>query len=248
MISGFLFGFFAVIRGVQRILTEPTLRRWTIIPIIVAVIVFVFAGIPLLVLSTQWLPAATNYLTAYFGAPLGGFWWWFNFCLLVPIGLFALGIGLYLVARLIAAPFYSVLAERSLVLFGLRKDVPFQMGSWLRLSLRMVFISLLRAVVFTFFTAILFVFSFIPLLNVVATIGYLHIVAFDVVDYGFEAMEWGFKRRLKHFQTHWPEFAGLAFGFGLAMLIPGLNLLMLPAGIVGACEILNRTEGKKSRS
>ncbi|MBK7889450.1 MAG: EI24 domain-containing protein [Bdellovibrionales bacterium] len=239
--SAFFFGLTAVWHGYRAIFNSQRLKLWALLPIVVAVIVFLAFGTVGLAQIAQWNPIVTTSLLSLVGLEGVAWLWWFVAIGLWPIWFLLLGLALYLLARLIVAPLYSMLAERTLIETGVRVDEPFRALSWMALTARMAWISLLKTALFAVVGMLLFGFSFIPGLNVLATIGFVHIVAFDICDYSFEAMGWPLAARFRHFRAHWPVFSGFAFGLGVAMLIPGLNLLLLPGAVVGGALIVGRT-------
>lgn len=239
--SSFLYGFTAVWHGYRAIFNSQRLKLWAMIPLFVAVFVFLVFGTVGLAHIVQWNPTVTTSLLSLVGLESLTWLWWFVAIGLWPVWLLLLGLALYLLARLIVAPLYSLLAERALIERGVRVDEPFRALSWLALTMRMAWISFLKTSLFALVGIILFGFSFIPGLNLIAMFGFVHIVAFDICDYSFEAMGWPLATRIQHFRKHWPVFSGFAFGLGLAMLIPGLNLLLLPGAVVGGALIVSRT-------
>ncbi|MDX9730251.1 MAG: EI24 domain-containing protein [Bdellovibrionales bacterium] len=237
----FFFGLLVPYHGFKRIFGDSKLRALSIVPLAVSV----FVGAVLTVVAIYALAGIIGYFSIQVGALLslapGGFWLGFITFLMWPIGLLIVGASVYVTVRLIAAPFYAYLAEQTLVRLGARQDKPFVLREWLWLSCRMLAVSLIRAVLFVLAGCILFAVSLIPGLNVVATIGFMYMVAFDISDYGFEAMEWSLSQRFQHVRKNRISYSGVAFGMGAAMLVPGLNLVLLPAAIVGSCEVLQRT-------
>lgn len=105
----------------------------------------------------------------------------------------------------------------------------------------MLAVSVLKSFVFLIAGALLFVLSLIPFINLLATLGFVHMLAFDVSDYGFEAMEWNLKKRFQHFRKNLNLYSGLAIGLGGAMVIPGMSLLIMPAAVIGASLVLQRS-------
>ena len=124
---------------------------------------------------------------------------------------------------------------------GIREDRPFRLQQWVPLTLRMLIVSLLKSAVFVVAGGILFLLSLIPFVNLIATLGFVHMLSFDVSDYSFEAMEWPLKKRFRHFRQNINLYSGLAIGLGGAMVIPGMSIVIMPAAIVGAGLVLQRS-------
>ncbi len=243
-LAAFFHGFAAPIYGVRLLLMHSRLRALAIIPLVISVAL----GSVLTVLGLYVLAMNLGSISSELGNVLGfdpeGYSVVMLNVFLWPIALLLLGAAIYMVIRLVASPFYTLLAERTLVELGSRHAASYSLRdahTWLFISLRMLMVSLLKTLLFTVASAILFVVSFIPVLNIIATLGFMHMLAFDISDYAFEAMEWPLSRRWAHFRNHAMTYTGLACGMGITMLIPGLNLILLPAAVVGASETLHRT-------
>lgn len=143
----------------------------------------------------------------------------------------------YVVQSVVAVPFYSLMAERTLVLAGAREDQPFHLGRWTRESLHMLRVALVKAFLFLSLGALLFLLSFVPVVNVFAVFGALLLMAFDLLDYSFEAMRFGLRRRLRMVARHKRMWAGMAAALGLTTLVPGLTLILAPGAVIGAALI-----------
>ena len=243
-LAAFFHGFAAPVYGVRLLLKHSKLRALAIIPLIISVALGAVLTVFGLYLLATNLGSISSELGNFLGFDREGYTVVLLNVFLWPIALLLLGAAIYMSIRLVASPFYTLLAERTLVELGSRQAASFSLRdahTWLYISLRMFMVSLLKALLFTVASVILFVFSFIPVLNIIATFGFMQMLAFDISDYAFEAMEWPWSRRWAHFRSHAMTYTGLACGLGITMLIPGVNLILLPAAVVGASETLHRT-------
>ncbi|CAN5600200.1 hypothetical protein BH10BDE1_BH10BDE1_20470 [soil metagenome] len=247
-IYGFTAGFFAPLTGFRRLLSDSRLRALAIIPLLISLILGSFLTVTGIWWVATSIGAVSLELTSILGFDPSGYAPIVILIFLWPMALLVLGVAVYVSVRLVAAPFYSYLAEKTLVKLGTRHDTPFRAHEWVWLSLRMLLVSLLKSVLFCIAGVVLFVFSLVPILNIVAAIGFMHMIAFDISDYSFEAMEWPLARRIRHVRSHFVTYSGLAFGLGLLMMIPGLSLVLLPAAVVGASETLHRTLSRSGDS
>lgn len=245
-INDFFQGFFAPAYGVRRLLVDSRLRALSILPLLISI----FAGSALTVAGlyvlAQVVGRGVMELGGIAGVAQGSFASFAIAILLWAFGLLVLGAAVYMGIRILAAPFYSYLAERTLVALGTRTDRSFairDLPQWIVLALKMALVSVVKGAIFGIAAMLLFVLSLVPVLNVLAALGFMHMIAFDISDYAFEAMEWTLKQRFQHVRTHAMTYTGLACGLGLAMSIPGLNLILLPAAVIGASETLHRTLG-----
>jgi len=240
-VSDFFFGLTAIFRGFQILVSDSKLRALSIVPFLVSVLL----GSVLTISGLYYLGATLGGVAIQLGGWMslvpGGWAMTVLNVLLWPIGLLGLGVAIYMAVRLVVAPFYSVLAEAALVKMGIREDRPFRMSQWVPLTLRMLIVSLLKSAVFVVAGGILFLLSLIPFVNLLATLGFVHMLSFDVSDYSFEAMEWTLNKRFQHFRENMNLYSGLAIGLGGAMVIPGMSIIIMPAAIVGAGLVLQRS-------
>ena len=244
--TGFFHGFAAPIYGLRLLFTDKRLRALAIVPLAISVLFGSVLTVLGLYSLAMGMSSFSYELAKLVGIAADGYGIVLLTIGLWPLALLVLGVGIYVCIRLVAAPFYSLLAEKTLVVLGVKKENSLGLHNahiWIWTAFRMFFVSLVKALLFGLASVILLVFSFVPILNFAATIGFMHLVAFDISDYGFEAMEWPLAQRFQHVREHMMTYTGLACGVGLAMLIPGLNLILMPAVVVGAGETLHRTLG-----
>lgn len=149
------------------------------------------------------------------------------------------------VATVVASPFNAVLAERALTRQGVATATTGSLSAWLRLFLKMILVAGLKGVIFILAGVTLFVLSFVPGLNLVAAYASMCLFAVDVFDYSFEALGWGFRRRLSEVGRTKPEMMGLGGSLLLTSLLPGLTVLCLPVSVLGATTQVARQLGKK---
>lgn len=229
MTSEFMTGFFYWWRGWKRLWQSRALGFYAFLPLCLAGLFFFSVFWITLFHLSGWTKmvidsfAMANEWVAYLRYPI-----WVT---LFVFSLFCLVYLSYLVHVILCGPFYTLLAERAL------KDMgkPTVSGFWL--SLRMVRVSLVKSLFFLFLGLGILLFSLVPVLNVVSVIMVLMILAFDTMDYSFEAMGLGFRQRLRYFINHIPQWVGMAVSLSLTLLIPGLTLLILPGAVVGAAQI-----------
>lgn len=243
--SGFFGGFFFMLSGIRLLWKDSRLRALAVVPFFASMVIGSILTIAGLYGLTYAISSVSLELIALFALEPGGFGSIALTILLWPLGLLILGSAIYIAVRVIAAPFYSYLAEQTLVKLGARTDQPFKLGAWLQMTGRMFVVSLIRAVIMALAGMILFVLSFVPVLNVAAAIGFMLIFAFDISDYGFEAMEWSLNKRFAHVKANLETYLGMACGLAVTTLIPGLNLILLPAAVVGACVTMNRNRAEE---
>ncbi len=143
--------------------------------------------------------------------------------------------------RLIASPFYGLLAERVLMKQGVLAEGKTSAGHWVLGRFRMTRGAFVKAVLFLIIGLILGLLSFVPGVGLFTAFAFLVLLAYDVVDYALEAMAWKSARRLVFFREHFAVFLGLGTALGLVFLIPGLNFFVLPASVAGGSDLVRRT-------
>jgi CysZ protein len=235
MISRFLSGFRAPFAGFRLVLKNPTLWRLASIPYLIDLILF-SAGVYwgwILIPEAMGKIVSTNSIWGqilYYPAMI--------FSMIAFIIL--LFCCVFFLTNLIASPFNTLLAEKTLVFTGRIETKGFAVSRWIKVSGRMLFVSLIRSVLFIAIGVILFAISLIPGLNLIAAFCGLLLMAFDCADFAFEALEINLKDRIKSYRIYLPEFSGFGCALGLTFLIPGLNLLLYPATVVGAALMVAR--------
>lgn len=139
---------------------------------------------------------------------------------------------IYILHAILAVPFYALLAERALAMEGKRT-----VGSGF--NFRLLAQGLIKGLVFIGAGLLLFVLSFIPVVNLLAVTGTLLLLAYDCMDYSLEAKGLDWRERLRYMRMHRAQWAGMAGALALTLLLPGLTLLVIPGAVVGAAMILN---------
>jgi CysZ protein len=196
--------------------------------------------------ATVWLlwthlPHWVHTLVSWVGLRPGWTHEIFYYPLLVSSALLALFSSIYVMylsQSVIAVPFYSYLADRTLGQLGKKPEIQRTWKQWILHSLSMIRVSLIKLIVLVVVGAVLFGFSFLPVLNVFALIGALMILALDCMDYSLDALGLGFRARMGYYARNWAQWLGMALGLGLTLLIPGFTLLIIPGAVVGAAIIV----------
>lgn len=242
--SEVMLGILASVRGVTIMASNTSIRRLAILPFFITLVIFVVGlawGLPFVTSfvapTTSWILKA---LTIRSGSSLYSVLSWVIPVLLwPPFALFLLYM-LWIITRLFASPLYSLLAERVLIASGSLKDEKFHMFTWVRVSLRMAIVSIIRTFTFAIVGFLLFVLSFIPGVGIVTSVCFMCIVTSDICDYAFEAMQWKLRRRIDFLRSHFGFVLGFSAMLAVVFLIPGLNFFLLPASVVGATDAVRK--------
>jgi uncharacterized protein involved in cysteine biosynthesis len=145
----------------------------------------------------------------------------------------------YVGARLILVPFNAIMAERTLLHLGVLKKEDLKIATLMKVFMHSLATGIVQVLFLLLLGILLFVLSFVPGFQpLVAFVGIL-IISFDCADYALECAGLSPKQKLLVFRDHLPEFFGFALVAGLTIMIPILNLLLLPALIIGAAKLVS---------
>ena len=241
-LTGFALGFSAPVRGLRLIAKHPKLMAAALIPFLVGLAVILFGAFFGIAFLAGLLPNLVDSILAAMrlseDSMIFVFLYWFTLILAWPMALAALLYFLFMIARLIAAPFFAFLAEK--VLQEVAPAKKFHPIRWMRTSGRMFVVSFMKLLIFTIVGAALFILSLIPGLGLFTGFGFLLLLAYDIVDGSLEVFELSSKQRWSFFRDNFGFFSGLALALGLAFLIPGLNIVLLPIAIAGSADVVRQ--------
>jgi len=229
--TGFLIGLRAPWTGLRQI-GQPGLRRYLLAPLAINITLFIAA--------MAWMLDTLD-ATLRDGLPA-----WaagiVYLALAFALGLLTLWVTTML-ANLLASPFNYRLAMRMEALLGNPPpDIQSPLWKEALLTLRGEGRRLLHLL---FWVILLLVLGFVPLLNLLAPIGWLMLgawlMALQYMDYPLGLRGHGFAAQRALLGG---GRLGFSMGFGLSAqlmhLLPGINLLAMPASVAGACLGWNR--------
>ncbi len=234
-------GFLSLFQGGALILSRRRLLLISLLPLLFGIVAMVVGVIWGWVHVPQMVSQSLEYIGWFDSNEV---WFYLGLILFWPAFLFALVFLVYLAARLVAAPFYSLLAEQTLRLSGKFQFPEHNATERIGVFFRLLIVSLMKTTVLFFFGTVLFVISFIPIFNLLAGLGFYLLLAVDSVDYTLEVMELGFKSRVQFIGRYLVEILGLSLSIILISLVPVLNLFVLPAAVVGGAELVQRLKRK----
>ncbi len=224
-----------IFRGFN-ILTNPGLKRYIILPIIINILVFIGIG---------WFAASEfqGYMDQLL--PEGGSWFfipldwirWILWPLFAVTFLFVIFYAFTIVANLLASPFNGLLSEKvEFILTGESpKQAPSSIISNIWPALRSEAVKLLYFLVRAIPLLLLFL---IPVINLVAPFIWLLFIAWymtlEYCDYPMGNHGLSFQEQRNQLKK--VRFRAIGFGGGitLLMLIPILNFFVMPAAVAGA--------------
>ncbi len=228
--SEFLGGLSFWWRGWVFLLKSPRFLTLAILPLILSMLFivpffwFIFSQLP------QWSTVLVSVLlgwTTEFWQDVVYYPLFLSALLAVIIGSFFL---VYVLHSILAIPFYSRLAEQTVTLRGKKSQ---GLSFWRMLRAGLIKTAVLLPVGFIFFLI-----SFVPGLNLIALFGSMLILAFDIIDYSFEAVGFGFRERVGYLLRHRGQWLGMAAGLALTLPVPAFTLLIIPGAVTGAALIL----------
>lgn len=237
----FIQGLTAWPRGLSFIIRNPRLYRVAVIPFLISLT----AGVASAWALVNYYPPFAQGLLAMMGL-VSGVWFNITYYPLLFVGGLIVFAGmvyaLYALHAVIAAPFYSALAERTLALTGKETNLP---NGW-REFFAMIRVSAVKGLLFLVCGLFLLVLSFIPVVNLLAFAGTMLLLAFDGMDYALEARHLRLRQRLRYAFRNKAQWFGLAAGLALTLLLPGLTLLVTPGLVVGAALIQKDTDESRA--
>ena len=236
----FLTGFNSVFVGLNILAKDRSVLMVALLPLAVNVIVAATVA----VLGFKYVPDWVEKVKKLTVHDSPGFW---DSILSVPLEFLTwiTFIGLlffvtYIVAMILASPLNGLLAEKALQYMGVVQPKPFSFLQWLATSARMVWISLIKSILFAGIGVLVFFVSFVPVLGIFSSIVVLLIISFDGADYSFEVLQFNLIQRLTLFRENWPYFLGAATVIGLTLMVPILNFVLFPAIVVGQADLVRR--------
>ena len=217
-----------------KLMLSPGLRLFVLLPLLINLLVF--AGL---------ISLAVNEFSALLDALMPSLPTWLSFLyyLIWPLFVVLVVVLVFftftLLANIIAAPFNGFLAEKVEVV--VRGEDHFPPFSWSELGAmvpRTVGREMRKLAYFLPRAALLLVLTFVPVINLVAPVLWIvfgiWMMAVQYIDYPADNNKMSWNDMLAWLrQKRWQSmsFGGVTY---LALLIPGLNILMMPAAVAGA--------------
>lgn len=211
----------------------PGLRRYTVLPVLINALLF---GLGIGWTATEFDAAIDRLLPDYLD--------WLAWLLWPLFAVVVLVIVVYtftLLANLVGAPFNQFLAEAVM-----RRDAglhpePVRIGALLRSVPGAIFNELRKWLYFGMLAVLVLIISFIPGLQILAVILWpllsCWMLSLEYSDYPMSADGQDFFQQ----RIWWRRHRSLAVGFGgsvaLCSMIPIVNLIVMPAAVIGATEL-----------
>lgn len=228
--SGFVKGFRCSVQGF-RLAFAKGMKRWTLAPVALNVILY-GAAAWIFVHGVEWVVRAS----------VGNVDRWYDYILLVVVGLaaavlFALAcfFTFVLAVSILAAPFADILSEKTeAVLTGRKADEAFSVGRFVRDILR----GIAHAVKLLLLQIVVLVVGLIPVVGLpVAVAGTAVLLTLEFMDHPMSRRRMAFREKRR--VTFGAPWHSLGFGLGamLWLILPGINLVCVPAAVCGATAL-----------
>ncbi len=214
------------------------LKRFTVIPVIINIVVFSIA----MWFGFSWVSdLSQNIVNEYLPSWLSWVSYIFNF-LIFSILLVLVFYFFCTIALIIGAPFYSILAEKVQKIFY--NDAPFSSTMSISETIQDVPHIILLEIKKLYYRIPIMLTSliliFVPLIGQLSAIILTSwCYSLDYTSYSYENNRYKLKTTRQNIKENW--LLCLSFGCAVwaALLIPFLNLIMIPAAVVGATMLWN---------
>jgi len=238
----FVFGFKEYFGGLKFWFNRPGLLKISIVPVFIDAVFFGMAlyygmsKFTSVMAALHLQPDSILHSLLYYLAA---------FVIIVGI-LLLVAVLVLIAANLVAFPFHDILAERTLRSTGAlpaKGEKDFRQKA--RDFLKNGFVGLRKAVLVAFLGLFLFIASFFPGINMVATVIGLLVLTYDLTDYSFDHLTFSLTQRFRFFMGHFPEFFGFSLALGLTCAIPIINFIAIPGSIVSAARMVALIRSRK---
>jgi len=236
--SDFFAGLRDYMSGYGLVLSVPSIRKWALIPMALNLLLFTALAFLVFWFAGDAVRAIFGEAHSWYGR-VGHVLMWIVTLLVGLLAVVALSLVL---SSVIAAPFYTRLAEATLRhLTGREIGVA---GPVWKMALVSIWQEMQKLAIFLGVQAVLLGIGFIPLIGIVVSIGVtVLLLAFEFADYALEAYGLGVTDRYRFVLARKAGFAGFGAGVFVTTLVPFLNIVTAPAAVAGAARMVARLKG-----
>ena len=229
-----------------KLVLSPGLRLFVLLPLLINLVLFVgliyFAGHQFSLWVDTLMPSLPSWLSFL------NYVLWPLFVVLVALMVF---FTFTMLANIIAAPFNGFLSEKvEAVVRGVDNSPPFSWGELMAMVPRTLAREMRKLGYFLPRAIALLILSFIPVLNLIAAPLWLlfgiWMMAIQYIDYPADNHKLGWNEMLAWLrEKRWQSmsFGGIVY---LMLLIPVVNILMMPAAVAGATLFWVRERGEEA--
>ncbi len=227
-------GGLALLRGMSLLLARAELRAvlWRMLALLVVLMLVLGSGVYLLLeyLAALWIPEGD----AWYLLVLSWLAWFMAFLLAVVCGI----VSFVTLGSAVSAPWLDLLAARTERISG--REVTEPESPWLAMIMHSLANSLRPLLGLLMWGAVALLFFWLPpLATAIWSYGAIRFLSFELIDTSASRRGWDYqqrKSRLVEKRWFYLGFSGLAM---LLMMVPVVNLLVIPAAVVGLSAYLS---------
>jgi CysZ protein len=244
-VSEFTRGFRDAGRGLAFLNAHPRLWRWVIAPAAVTSLLLLGLVIAVSRLTARWVAALTGYMPTWLEGVAG----W----VLTILVLLALVAGAWIllatIAGVIAGPFCEMLSEAVEEQLTGRKAAATSLGAILREATVGLGHTVRRLLAAVLGAGLLIAISLLPIAGAIAAVAMgawfaARAAAYDSYDAVLARRGLAYRDKLAFLQKHRSRAVGLGAAVAVMLLIPGVNLIALGLGAVGATLAVHELDGR----
>ena len=146
---------------------------------------------------------------------------------------------------IVAIPFNSLIAEKTLELEKADYIQPKGMGDWISFNFQMLLTALIKAFLLLLISIPMLIFSFIPFLSLIAGFYTVLVIAYDSCDYALELKGKKLKQRWQFFKDHFWALAGYTTILSVFFAIPFVNIFLIPVFITSGSLFVTEVYSEK---
>jgi CysZ protein len=222
-------------RGFAYLNRHPRLWGWVLAPAVITFLLLIALGIGISRLLTHGVAAVAVYLPSWVDGVVS---WVLAIVLMISLVAGAVLVFVAL-AGVIAGPFCERLSESVETQLTGRRGPPFSIVRFVVDTVVALIHGLRRVVASVLAAILLFALSFLPIVGTVAVVllgGWLAArgAAYDCYDAILSRRALAYRHKLEYLRKHHNRTFGLGVTIAVLLMVPGVNLLALGVGAVGA--------------
>lgn len=230
--------------GSRIIVNTPKLWPFVWIPVLINVVVYVAVFGTGIYFFNDWVE---------FFIPSGEVWYmemlqklaWVVFTITLLLVMF---LTFFSLVNLIASPFNEMLSAKYEELkTGRRVEGNTNFLTIIRQELKRILLYIIALVVLGIITSLI---SFIPVINLIIPVLWAFfagvVLSFEFLSYALDRRNSGFEEKLGYIRKHLARCEGFGITVSLALLVPLLNITVIPCAVIGATHMFINTEDVNS--
>lgn len=222
-------------RGFDFVKRHPSLWKWIVAPSVITLLLLIGAVLGVAALTEPIVTWVTSHLPSWLESIAGVI-----LTIVVVIGLSLAALLVFMtVAGMVAGPFNELLSEEVEAKLTGKPSGPFSLVAFLRGAVLGILHGLRRLMVALVGIVLLFALGLIPVIGTIAA-AVIAVwlagrgAAYDAYDAVLSRRELPYRDKLAYLERHRSRTLGLGVAVAGMLLVPGLNLLALGLGAVGA--------------